>query len=159
MATWTHSSLFGGLPGKSAMSELITLTAQHDDPHHLSTTIALDYKEAFARLSPFTCIAILEILGLPKAIADVLRDMYATLTRWVRVGMAASSSFSANHTGIIEGCAMSVALINGLMHVWASWITSQLPDLHLGVFLDDRPVHDLGVVRHLVQGLGALSTL
>ena len=62
--------------------------------------------------------------------------MYGQLHRRFRVGKGVGSAFQSTN-GIMQGCPLSVVLLNVLMQVWVSLLESECPEVKAKAYADD----------------------
>eukprot|EP00973_Karenia_brevis_P093905 12419742-Karenia_brevis.AAC.1 len=63
-------------------------------------------------------------MGLHTCVLAPLRDMYAGLKRRFRMNGGVGKDFIASN-GILQGCPLSVILLNALMSIWAKAVESE----------------------------------
>jgi hypothetical protein len=148
MATWMPPELYGGLAGKC--------TTQASGPVILAFTeailkkkaclgVSLDFTACFDRIVVQLAIGALQQRGLSPLVCRALSGFYDDLNRIVRVGSAASSVPEKAAIGILQGCSLSILLLNGLMATWVSDVQAHLTEAErrrvvLSVYLDDRNI-------------------
>ena len=79
--------------------------------------ISLDFKKAFDRVPWEHVFAIGRAAGLPSHILTPLQSMYGNLQRHFRIGGMMNQGVKSTN-GILQGCPLSVVLLNLLMQVW-----------------------------------------
>eukprot|EP00973_Karenia_brevis_P011024 1492185-Karenia_brevis.AAC.1 len=75
-------------------------------------------------------------MGLPAAILQPLRGMYSGLHRRFRCGAGVGQRFLSTN-GILQGCPLSVILVNALVSVWALAVEAEVHDVKPDCFADD----------------------
>eukprot|EP00973_Karenia_brevis_P077081 10705703-Karenia_brevis.AAC.1 len=63
-------------------------------------------------------------MGLHGRVLHPLSGMYRSLKRRFRMAGGVGQAFVANN-GILQGCAISVILVNALMSVWAKAVETE----------------------------------
>eukprot|EP00662_Eupelagonemidae_sp_cell21_P057404 gene57404-biopygen32076 len=101
--------------------------------------LSLDWSKCFDRLPQGIMLRLVEELGMSPRVLGPLRAMYARLTRRFRAGGGVGSAFTATN-GILQGCPLSVALLNAAMAVWAAAIAAEVPGALPEAFADDQYV-------------------
>ena len=66
--------------------------------------------------------------------------MYSQLVRRWKLGPFAGEGFKATN-GILQGCPLSVTLLNMFMHVWVATIKAETDDCRPAAFADDLGVN------------------
>ena len=74
--------------------------------------------------------------GLPSQLVAPLRSFYKNLVRRLRVGSGVGQEFRATN-GIIQGCPLSVVLLNLLVHVWVQAVKAEVSTALPSGFADD----------------------
>ena len=144
---WTPKELYGGIPQKgtdTASAPVAVAMTEAILKNKPKIGASLDYTACFDKIDPFLAILVLEALGLPPPLCRALRGLYKSIRCICRVGPAATSAFSA-FIGIIQGCAFSCILLNGLMATWVWAVHRHLGEEYVrihevlfSVYLDDR---------------------
>ena len=75
-------------------------------------------------------------LGLHDRILLPIRAMYATLRRRFIYAGSVGSEFKATN-GILQGCPLSVVLLNALIAVWAKAVNEEIPGAVADAYVDD----------------------
>ncbi len=96
----------------------------------------LDWSKCFDRVPVNLVLRLAEELGMPKCVHTGLSGMYDQLRRRFRIAGHVGPPFAASN-GIIQGCPLSVMLLNVLMNVWARAIRAEAPEVTPSVFADD----------------------
>ncbi|CAE7526608.1 Cacna1c, partial [Symbiodinium pilosum] len=127
----------------------------------LVAALPLDFFDKLARLwtavvkGGKAALAVLRWWGAPEWLASVLEDFYAGQERWVAVaGVFASSPVGAG-ASLLQGCPFSPLLLNAMMGVWSRYVQTQVDNLGVGIYLDDRSLWTRG--RGAVQRLEAAA--
>ncbi len=149
MKGFMDQALHGGFAGHSTMTANIPLiyrTAKATQDGHDLVGSSLDYKECFDRIDVRTALAVLLAWGLDPGIARAITGMYARIRRMVIVAGCCKGYFAAT-VGIIQGCALSIYLLAGLMDLWVKRTKYKLAlnlsvdnDVTFSVYLDDRNI-------------------
>eukprot|EP00660_Eupelagonema_oceanica_P019218 gene19218-biopygen30821 len=82
-------------------------------------------------------LALVEEVGLDPRVCAPLRTIYMHLERRFRLGTAVGKPFHATN-GIIQGCAVSVLLLNALLSVWARAVEDEVPGTSALLYADDQ---------------------
>ncbi len=75
-------------------------------------------------------------LGLASTVLTPLRAMYHSLSRRFQVVGHVGEAFVSTN-GILQGCPLSVILLNMLINVWANAVEVEVPDASVHSFADD----------------------
>ena len=86
--------------------------------------ISIDFEKAFDRVPWQHVFEIGQAAGLPESILRPLKSMYMNLTRHFRIGGMVGRGFVSTN-GILQGCPLSIILLNLLMQVWASAVENE----------------------------------
>jgi hypothetical protein len=117
---WIHQEAYGFRTGRGAedawtsLSLLVELACVQKSPLEI---IALDYIKCFDRVPQKVVIAIATAMGLHGRVVTPLVHMYDGLRRAFKIGGSLGAFFRATN-GILQGCPLSVILINLLTTVW-----------------------------------------
>ena len=99
--------------------------------------VAVDLAKAFDNISVEITFRLFEKLGIDRGLCAALRGLYTQLQRRFYIGAFVGESFGSTN-GIIQGCPLSVMLLNALMvlhrdiqpHVMAESFVDDLTMLH-----------------------------
>ena len=145
--SWAPAELFGGIPGQG--------TDTASAPIALAMTKAIvkngpmlgasqDYTACFDNIDPALAISVLGAHGLPKGLVRALRGLYKQLFCMCRVGQASTVEVEAL-MDIIQGCAWSCLMLNGLMATFVRAAKAELDKSYcvahgvkFSIYLDDR---------------------
>jgi len=98
--------------------------------------ISLDYGKCFDRVPVHIVLNLALEAGLPPQLVTPLRSLYEKLVRRFRVGNGVGQEFKATN-GIIQGCPLSVVLLNLLVNVWAQAVKAEVPGASPCGYADD----------------------
>jgi hypothetical protein len=117
---WIHPNAYGFRRGKgtgdaysllAAIVELARLRGEDLD------VVGLDYVKCFDRVPQEVVLRLAMELGMDPRLCRALAGMYQELKRRFKVNGCLGAAFHATN-GILQGCPLSVALINMLTTVW-----------------------------------------
>jgi hypothetical protein len=97
--------------------------------------VALDFAKCFDRVPQEIVLSLVNDLGMGKRILSPLRSMYKGLTRRFKLPLGVGSVFEVTN-GILQGCPISVILINALLSVLMKAIDAET-DVHTKSYADD----------------------
>ena len=106
----------------------------------------MDYAKCFDRLPQQILFKLAEEMGLPTAIAAPLRTTYAQLRRRTKFSGYIGGEYAATN-GILQGCPLSVVLLNALLSIWMRAVEAEVPEAMPKAYVDDtyitasRPKH------------------
>ena len=80
-----------------------------------------------------------EHAGLNNSIIRALRAIYGQMRRRFKINGNVGASFYS-HNGILQGCPLSIVLLNLLMEVWGSMIEDRHPGVKARSYADDASV-------------------
>ena len=150
---WVHPSQHGFRPKHSTNDVLYDVFTQMEDallggePLH---GLALDFAKCFDRVPQGLTLDLVEKMGLHPRIMTPLRAMYAKLRRRFKLPSGVGEAYSVTN-GILQGCPLSVVLINALMSVLTHCITAEVPEAFVRSFADDAYL----LSRHSEASVGA----
>ena len=98
--------------------------------------LALDFQKCFDRVPQSLVLQLAERLGLNVRILRPLRAMYKKLRRRFKMPLGVGAEFEVTN-GILQGCPLSVILINALLFVMLAKIETEVPDAFTLSFADD----------------------
>eukprot|EP00973_Karenia_brevis_P094607 12423316-Karenia_brevis.AAC.1 len=87
-------------------------------------------------------------MGLPEEVLGPIRAMYSVLQRRFRCGLSVGAPFAATN-GILQGCPLSVVLLNALISVWLSAVAEEVNKAVPQAYADDT--HSTCQTRRAVQ--------
>ena len=117
---------------------------------------SLDFSKAFDRVPREIVFHIAEAAGLPQGTLRALKAMYHQTTRRFRLpGDFVTAPFGGTN-GVMQGCPISVVLMNMLMHIWCSVIEHET-QAEPQCFADDASATGT-TVRAVKQAIKATST-
>ena len=99
----------------------------------------LDYAKCFDRVPREIMFRLAEANGLHAQVLGPLRAMYAGLRSRFRCAGAVGKEFSSTN-GILQGCPLSVILLNGLVAIWCRTVTNEVPEAEPTAYVDDTSV-------------------
>ena len=111
---WIHPHAYGFRTGKGTgdaytlLSTMVELATLLDEELHI---VGLDYVKCFDRVPQAIILQVAADLGLDPRICRAIGSMYTQLRKAFKINGCFGSHFSATN-GILQGCPLSVALIN-----------------------------------------------
>ena len=78
-------------------------------------------------------------MGLHVRVLKPLQKMYSRLRRRFRVAGSVGKEFLATN-GVLQGCPLSILLLNALVSVWAHAVQAEVPGASPQVYVDDADV-------------------
>ena len=85
----------------------------------------LDFAKCFDTLPQGILFRLAEEIGMPTRVLSPLRAMYGSLRRRFRLGASVGDEWQATN-GILQGCPLSVFLLNALMAVWSRAVEAEV---------------------------------
>eukprot|EP00664_Eupelagonemidae_sp_cell27_P000514 gene514-8038_t len=82
-------------------------------------------------------LRLVEEMGISPRILALLRSLYARLQRRFRAAGSVGAAFTATN-GIVQGCALSVILLNAIVAVWARAVEAEVLDPTPEAYADDQ---------------------
>ena len=98
--------------------------------------VSLDYGKCFDRVPVHIVLELAVAAGMSPKLVTPLRSLYSNLVRRFRVGRGVGNEFHSTN-GIIQGCPLSVVLLNLLVNVWARTVNEEVPDASPCGYADD----------------------
>ena len=139
--TWVPEEVTGGIPGRGAaelheeMQESIWECLQQGTPF---AGCKVDLRKCFDKANAEKSILILERLGLPHQIGDVLRVFYTQHRKWCELDGACTREPVTVTNGLLQGCPASMLLLAAQATLWVKHVREKVPEVRLGVYVDDR---------------------
>ena len=133
---WIHPGQHGARMKHSTSDALINISLSLEESIINGTNIqgiAVDLAKAFDNVPVGITFAILEKLGMDSKLVKSLRGMYQQINRRFKLGQYVGEAFASTN-GILQGCPISVMLLNAIMMVLHRAIGS---DLVAESFVDD----------------------
>ena len=96
----------------------------------------MDFAKAFDLVPRDVIFELAAEAGLPSHILRPLKGMYTQMSRRFRIGPLVGEPFTASN-GILQGCPISVCMLNLLMHVWTKLIPSECGGVTAKAYADD----------------------
>ena len=117
--TWLHKGQHGARAKHSTVDALIQISVTLEkallDGLPLAG-VAIDLSKAFDNIPVDITFAVLERMGIDPKISAPLRGMYKQIRRRFKLGGCVGQEFVSTN-GILQGCPLSVMLLNALMAV------------------------------------------
>lgn len=136
---WIHRSQHG-CRAKHSTSDAILRTALGLEQAMLDGEdlcgAALDFSKAFDNIPIAIALRLLRELGLPDEILGPLTAMYANLERRFKIRGSVGEAFRATN-GIMQGCPLSVLLLNAIVSVLTRVLEAHVPDIAAASYVDD----------------------
>ena len=101
-------------------------------------------RKCFDTVHPDQAISLWESWGAPPGLVRTLREFYERHERWVEYRGAVAQVPLRPKRSLLQGCPASPLLLAGIMTVWVLRVRQVLPDVSMGVYLDDRTIWALG---------------
>ena len=122
--------------------------------------ISLDYGKCFDRVPVHIVLELASASGMPPQLVTPLQSLYANLVRRFRVGRGVGQEFRATN-GIIQGCPLSVVLLNLLVNVWARAVGTEVPKACPTGYADDTGATsaELGSIQQVLDVTGHFATV
>eukprot|EP00973_Karenia_brevis_P060427 8407275-Karenia_brevis.AAC.1 len=76
-------------------------------------------------------------MGMPDRVLKPVRAMYGRLRRRFKMAGGVGLEFTASN-GILQGCPLSVIMLNALMSIWARAVEAEVPKAGAAVYADDK---------------------
>ena len=137
--SWVTPSQHGFRPGHSPDDVLYDLFTQMEDAllgGEPLYGLALDFAKCFDRVPQSLTLELVEKMGLHPRILTPLQAMYHNLRRRFKYSMGVGAEFMVTN-GILQGCPISVVLINALLSVVLRCIAAEVPLCTTPSFADD----------------------
>ena len=137
--SWAHPNMFGFRHVKGCEDAFwqLSLRVEHALLHDRPICgIGLDFAKAFDRIPQEHVFRLASHMGMPEPILGALRNMYSKLRRHFRIGSFCGAGFHATN-GILQGCPLSIVLLNVLIQVWMTAVTVECPGADPFCYADD----------------------
>ena len=150
--TWIDDCLHGFRPGHSPADAWWPLALKVEHALLIGedlSGIALEYSKCFDRIPIDIVFKLAQRLGMPDLITTPLRSMYSCLRRRFVFAGAVGQPFVATN-GILQGCPLSIMMLNLLVNIWARAIKVEVPEACPYGFADDTGATARGESGHVV---------
>ena len=124
---WADRGQHGYRPGHSTEDVYWTLSLQVENAllnWQPLYGMNVDFAKCFDRLPHAILLRLVDEMGMNGRISGALSSMYRHLRKQFRVGDSIGATFACTN-GILQGCPLSVVLLNALVSVWASAVRSE----------------------------------
>ena len=98
--------------------------------------LSLDYQKCFDSLPQKILLQLSKEMGLHERVLRPLGAMYSSLRRRLLFAGSAGEEFVATN-GILQGCPLSLVLLNALLAVWARCLEEEVPEAKTDAYVDD----------------------
>jgi hypothetical protein len=136
---WVEANQHGFRPGHRGEDVLMRIGVQIEDallggePLH---GVALDFSKCFDRVPQGIVLDLARDLGMHEDILRPLSAMYRELTRRFKFPLGVGAEFEVSN-GILQGCPLSVILINALLSVLMKAVAAEAPGVSTESYADD----------------------
>ena len=125
--------------------------------------VSLDYSKCFDRIPMDIVLKLAAHVGMASAIVRAVRAMYAQLWRRFRFAGNLGTPFQATN-GILQGCPLSIVLLNLLVCVWARGAHVEAPGAVPHGYADDTGAIAVGPdgcakLQRLLDFIGAFASV
>ena len=121
---------------------------------------SLDYGKCFDRIPVHIVLQLALEQGMSMRLVRPLQSLYASLKRRFRVGSGIGKPFCSTN-GIIQGCPLSVVLLNLLVNVWAKAVRTEAPAALPCGYADDTgaTASEAGPIQQVLDITGSFATV
>ena len=98
--------------------------------------ISLDFAKAFDRIPVHILLRLAKTIGVEEGIINAMTGMYQQMQRRWKVGPFIGEAFTSMN-GILQGCPLSVVLLNTLIHIWVCAVEELEPTASPSAYADD----------------------
>ena len=136
---WITSGQHGARKKHGTSDALIKITAELENAMLNNKPLfgaALDLSKAFDNVPQDITLDILRRMGIHWRVINPLQYMYMNLRRYFKIRGYLGHPFTATN-GIMQGCPLSVLLLNALVAVLSRVLYDALPDMVNQSFVDD----------------------
>ena len=117
--------------------------------------VSFDFRKCFDLIPHGILFSILQEMGLPSGILQPMRHMYNDLKRYWKLGKTAIGQPWQTTNGVLQGCGVSVVLLNCLVTLWLRAVSAEVPSSVPGGYADD--VHATATTPAAVQKVVAIT--
>ena len=96
----------------------------------------MGFSKAFDRVPVHILLSLASELGVSEGIVSALSGMYKQLKRRWKVGPFVGEEFESTN-GILQGCPLSVVLLNMMVHIWVKAVEHHEPNAMPSAYADD----------------------
>eukprot|EP01064_Diplonema_japonicum_P031567 TRINITY_DN56_c0_g1_i8.p1 TRINITY_DN56_c0_g1~~TRINITY_DN56_c0_g1_i8.p1 ORF type:complete len:824 (+),score=93.01 TRINITY_DN56_c0_g1_i8:2709-5180(+) len=97
---------------------------------------ALDFRKCFDLVPQQLSLDLMSALGMDESIGRALQGMYSQITRRFKYPIGVGDTFEATN-GILQGCPLSVIIINALLSIMIRAVEQVAPDAEVLAYADD----------------------
>ena len=151
---WLHKAISSYRPGHGCDDVWFTQALLIEEALITSKPLAglsIDFTKAFDRVPTHILFRLAERLGVEGGILKGVTSLYAQMRRHWKVGGFIGQAFTSTN-GILQGCPLSVVLLNMLIHVWAATMDNENPESSPEAYADDLSITTRSV-RAIRKGL------
>ncbi|KAJ9446779.1 hypothetical protein DIPPA_03135 [Diplonema papillatum] len=136
---WIEDGQHGFRPGHRGEDPLMTMAMEIEyallsgDPLY---GLSLDFSKCFDRVPHELTMRLMQELGLHERIMTPLRGIYGVLVRRFKLPLGVGDEFEVTN-GILQGCPISVILINALLSIPMKAVKAEAPGLLTESYADD----------------------
>ena len=137
--SWAAPGQHGARPGHGTEDVFWELALKIENSVLSGTPLygfSLDYCKCFDKLPQKILLQLAAEMGMDKCILKPLQGMYHNLRRRFRCGGSLGQEFQAT-SGILQGCPLSIILLNAMVSVWCRALSAEVPASSPGAYVDD----------------------
>ena len=105
----------------------------------------MDLNKCFDRVDAVSAVSVLQRLGLPAEICDLISSFYTEQKAWISDVLCIHTQPVERTNGLLQGCPFSVFLFTGVMSCYAVFLGKHCPEVKVAVYVDDRLLLITGV--------------
>lgn len=159
---WIKSNQNGFRPRKSTSHVTLRIALEIEesllgDSSKPLRGIALDYMKCFDRVPQGLTLRLLSELGLADSILRPIIGAYTSMERRFKLPLGVGETFKTTN-GILQGCPLSVIMINALLSIWTAAIEDKVPDAFTVSYADDAYILSRISEEALQKGLDLTET-
>jgi hypothetical protein len=144
---WLVEEVAGGVPGCSCAEIHDMLQEGIANAAELGEDFCggkVDLRKCFDKCSAEIGITLLEGLGLPKTMGDMIRQFYDKHRKWFEKDGAIASFAVQVTNSILQGCPFSMLLLAAQTCLWVREVKKAVPGAIIGTYVDDRGLLTVG---------------
>ncbi|KAJ9450047.1 putative RNA-directed DNA polymerase from transposon X-element [Diplonema papillatum] len=137
--SWVEEGQHGFRPGHRGEDPLFTMTLEIERALLSGEPLcglSLDFSKCFDRVPREIALRLMQDLGLHSRILKPLKSIYDTLVRRFKLPLGVGKEFQVTN-GILQGCPISVILINALLSVLMKAVKVEAPGVSTQSYADD----------------------
>lgn len=140
ITSWIPEEICGGIPGRQADDILSRFDEDLEEAMENGklTGASIDLSKCFDREAQKASTKAMEHMGLDGNIGGLINRFYGDMDSWFIGRGLVHPTPVRRKNGLLQGCPFSMVMLAASMTVWVWKVKREVPDIRMGVFVDDR---------------------